>query len=100
IDGGREWVAWHSPVNARLRNPPRFVPLPRGLNWLTDQGEFDYLPGTYAVSFSRAVYDVKHNIIPSRIIASETYRLWLSPQEHKVFVLKYVPTPDARPPGG
>jgi hypothetical protein len=100
IDGGREWVAWHSPVNARLRNPPRIVSLPRGLNWLTDQREFDYLPGTYAVSFSSVVYDLEHHPIPSRIVNSETYRLWLSPQERKVFVLKYVPTPDARPPGG
>ena len=99
IDGGREWVAWHSPVMARLRNPPRFIALPRGLNWWTDQREFDYLPGTYAVSFSSVVYDVEHHIIPARIVSSETYRLWLSPEERKVFVLKYAPESEARPSG-
>jgi hypothetical protein len=99
IDGGREWVAWHSPVMARLRNPQRFIALPRGLNWWTDQSEFDYLPGTYAVSFSDIVYDVEHHAIPSRKVSTETYRLWLAPQERKVFVLKYAPPSEARPPG-
>jgi hypothetical protein len=96
IDGGREWVGWHSAVMARLRNPPRFAELPRGVNYWPDQYEFPGLPGTYAVSFSSVVYDLEHHIIPTRQIDSERYWLWLSPKERKVFVLKYIPRSGAK----
>jgi len=100
IDGGREWVGWHSAVIARMRNAAHFAELPRGVNYWRDQYEFPQLPGIYAVSFQSEVYDLEHHIVPTRKIDSEIYRLWLSPKEREVFLVKYVPESLGRPPGG
>jgi len=100
IDGGREWVGWHSPVIARMRNASRFAELPRGVNYWRDQYEFPFLPGIYAVSFQNQVYDLGHHVVPSRIIDREPYRLWLSPRERLVYLLKYTLESEGRPSGG
>jgi hypothetical protein len=100
IDGGREWVGWHSLAKARMRNPPRFAELPRGVNYWRDQYEFPDLPGTYAVSFRSEIYDLEQHLVPTRKIDSEAYWLWLSPHEREVFLLKYAPQPETNPPRG
>jgi hypothetical protein len=100
IDGGREWVGWHSQARARLRNRPRFPELPRGVNHWSDQLDFPQLPGNYAVSFRSEVYDLEHNVVPVGVIDSEVYRLWLSPGERQVFLLKYTPKSESSRPAG
>jgi hypothetical protein len=95
IEGGMEWDGWHQAT----RQPPQrrhwrdvFSPLAirqkagpvKGLTLEATRVWFPQVSGRFALSFSPRKDAVG--------IDSEPYRLWLLPGDHRIYLLRYVPT--------